>query len=1256
MSASLAVDGRGRVARYGASRAVQIVTRLLPCDREGVIAWTFVAVAIAFNAYFLLPEVRIAAPKLNDGVLHLLSLRRMIDAFKAGDDPTDVWFAPVTTGYPLFHHYQHLPFVLPALVSLALPNVGVITIFNATSYLLLCAFPVSVYWSMRRFGFPSIVSALSALMAPLLSTNGLFGFDDLSYVWLGYGMYTQLWGMVLLPPALACGYTTIREGRGYFWSVLLVSAVVLAHLVLGYIALVSLCAFLFLKPSWREVFTRGRRLALVLALAGVVTSYFLVGALSDNSYLNRSVFEAQSKYDAFGYEWTLRALFGGRLFDYGRFRSLTLLVLGGAGVCAWRWREERYRLPAVLGALWLLMYFGRPTWGVLIGLATLNITFYLHRLIAGVHLGGIMLMGIALGLPWTWAFARRNARYLLVPAAITALVLLPVYKERRAYLNSNESYMQASNNAYLRDQGDLDSLMAELRKQPPGRVYAGFRASWGAQYRVGEVPMAGLLNSAGFDMLGYLYFPFSANSDIQALFNESSQDQYNLFNVRYVVAPASRTFPDFVKPIATFGRHRLYRVDTTGYFDLVSSDITFTGDITNFYPGASQWLTSPLLAAKEHPTLLFEGNSDPGVRAMPLASSPAELASRTFDAGPSRGVISSERVEENAYTAKVNILRPSLLMLKETFHPGWHVTVDGVPASTVMLMPSYVAVKMTPGTHNVRFEYRSPRSRLPLLLIGLTMLPLAGLVEWRGRDLRRIAVARLAWLPMRTALVPAPRAAISAPAAAAPPVTRVPRTLTLPSIASWPATRVLAAIVTVATLLRIALTPLYAYLPDNSLDEYAWERWMAAIRQHGVLNIFRTTHTDYVGYHWVLWLLTTAYRWLGDDYRERAVHPGQYAALATPLHLLLKAPPIAFDAALIVVVYVSVGALLARPPAGDPVAADGAEASPRSGHVPPLSALWHSTAGQQRLALVAAASIALQPAVVYESAVWAQIDAAIAAAMLLSVVLFALRRPGWGGAVWALGFAVKPHPVIILPVLAVLGFRLSGWRGVVRAAGGAALVLALILGPWILHGDADRIFSTYKVLFQSDLYSGRLSSAAWNLWWFWDVHSHPLPHDAMFHFAPLLTYKRIGLGLSVSAGLIALVYAWVRPNLRGALIASAYLAFAFYMLPTSTHERYLFPFLALLLPVAVAERRWLWIYVPTSATFALNLLVVAPPIHNWSGRWVESPLSLAVAATNVVLFAAMTVVMAGGVLSAERRRRAATWLPRQRSSNLKPSN
>lgn len=57
------------------------------------------------------------------------------------------------------------------------------------------------------------------------------------------------------------------------------------------------------------------------------------------------------------------------------------------------------------------------------------------------------------------------------------------------------------------------------------------------------------------------------------------------------------------------------------------------------------------------------------------------------------------------------------------------------------------------------------------------------------------------------------------------------------------------------------------------------------------------------------------------------------------------------------------------------------------------------------------------------------------------------------------------------------------------------------------------------------------------------------------------------------------------------------------------------------------ERRWLWLYGPASVTLFLNMTVVAPPIRAFSGRWVESPFSLAIAAVNVVMFAGFTVVM-----------------------------
>jgi hypothetical protein len=713
---------------------------------DAVVASLLLLFTVAFNLVRLYPEVAIQAPLLNDGVLHRLAFERAVSALAAGQDPTDPWLAPVVMGYPLFHHYQHLPHVLLALLSFPLHGLlDLPDLFDWTRYLLLCLFPLSIYGSMRRFGLGRLPAALAGLVAPLLATDGLYGFDLTSYVWRGHGLYTQLWGMVLLPPALAQGYTALRTGRGTFWAVLLLAATLLSHLVYGYIATLSLGLLALLpllgpqagESRRRQVWPRVKRLALLLVLVALVTAYFTVPYLLDRAYMNRSVWEDQGKYDAYGWQWTLGALVRGELFDFGRFPSLTLVAGLGLIVCLWRWREERYRIPVVLALAWLLLYFGRPTWGVLLDLLPLSGDLHLHRLIAGLHLGGILLMGLGLALPWQWALSRENTWRLLATAALTLALLYPVYRERGAFLDENTRWMAGSREALAAEEADINALIDTLRRAPQGRVYAGLGGNWGQDYKVGDVPVYALLQSAGLDMLGYLYHALSLNADVQVLFDEGRPKHYDLFHVRYVVAPAGQVFPEFVQPLASFGRHRLYQVATTGYVKLVGSDTAFFGDRDEFFPAASHWLASDLPRVGQHPALFLQGTAGSYDDIYPLSQASEIIPLAPFSLEPSRGRVASQRIESNAYAVQVEVERESFLMVKATYHPNWRATVDGEPAGTVMLMPSYVGVKVAPGTHDVRLEYRSRTWRPILGLAGLLVLALIALVEWRRERLSR---------------------------------------------------------------------------------------------------------------------------------------------------------------------------------------------------------------------------------------------------------------------------------------------------------------------------------------------------------------------------------------------------------------------------------------------------------------------------------------------------------------------------------------
>jgi hypothetical protein len=241
-------------------------------------------------------------------------------------------------------------------------------------------------------------------------------------------------------------------------------------------------------------------------------------------------------------------------------------------------------------------------------------------------------------------------------------------------------------------------------------------------------------------MTGRLYHALSFNSDIFRYFDETRRDLYNLYNVRYVVAPEEQMLPDFVKPLQQFGRHRLYQVETTGYFDLVGSDLAFAGGGTDFYPAASSWLASGLPGAKQHPEVLIGSTSQGIERPLPLRAAVDVIPTVKASAGPSRGAVLSEEVGSNSFAAGVRVERESWLLLKATYHPNWRATVDGVETDTVMLMPSFVGVRLLPGNHQVQLEYRSRRLRMVLLGLGLLTLPLIVISEKYGESLwRRIA-------------------------------------------------------------------------------------------------------------------------------------------------------------------------------------------------------------------------------------------------------------------------------------------------------------------------------------------------------------------------------------------------------------------------------------------------------------------------------------------------------------------------------------
>lgn len=95
--------------------------------------------------------------------------------------------------------------------------------------------------------------------------------------------------------------------------------------------------------------------------------------------------------------------------------------------------------------------------------------------------------------------------------------------------------------------------------------------------------------------------------------------------------------------------------------------------------------------------------------------------------GPGRVGGSVRWLEGSNHSVRVEVDAParSLLVLTDTWYPGWRVSVDGRPAPIRRVNWHFKGVYVEPGTHRVRFDYR-PRGLVPAAIVSA--LALAGLI------------------------------------------------------------------------------------------------------------------------------------------------------------------------------------------------------------------------------------------------------------------------------------------------------------------------------------------------------------------------------------------------------------------------------------------------------------------------------------------------------------------------------------------------
>lgn len=242
---------------------------------------------------------------------------------------------------------------------------------------------------------------------------------------------------------------------------------------------------------------------------------------------------------------------------------------------------------------------------------------------------------------------------------------------------------------------------------------------------------------------------------------------------------------------------------------------------------------------------------------------------------------------------------------------------------------------------------------------------------------------------------------------------------------------------------------------------------------------------------------------------------------------------------------------------------------------------------------LAAAAFTFHPAVLYDSAYWGQTDAIVTLFMTAALGVFALQWIALSTSLITIALLTKMQAVSLLPLFGLL-FLTSGWKTFLKGIAGSSLTAIALLLPFAIGNTLKTVMHVYL---QAVGHYPIVSSAAYNFWWSLYGDAAQSLQDSTLLFGAI-SHRSAGFLLFGTACIVILTLLWqtLRPTqpfhvrLPALFLAASSCALAFFLLNTEMHERYLFPFIALGLPVAFLSSRAAYLYTTISLLFFLNLV------------------------------------------------------------------
>lgn len=233
-------------------------------------------------------------------------------------------------------------------------------------------------------------------------------------------------------------------------------------------------------------------------------------------------------------------------------------------------------------------------------------------------------------------------------------------------------------------------------------------------------------------------------------------------------------------------------------------------------------------------------------------------------------------------------------------------------------------------------------------------------------------------------------------------------------------------------------------------------------------------------------------------------------------------------------------------------------------------------------ALIAGALVLLNPAFIFNSSVWGQVDGILTLLMALTIYNLNKRNLILSAVYLGLAILVKPQAIILLPILLLYLVKNLSLKNTIKLFLPFILTIFIISFPFFIQPLTDLIVLLNKMA--KDYPFNSLS--AYN---FWGIFGFWISDDQILSGISL---KKWGIILYILYWIpVIFFYLKRRLSIHSLIVLSS---LSFYFLPTRVHERYLYPALVflILLSVNLKSRILLIFTILLSLIHFLNLYYV----------------------------------------------------------------